>query len=262
MAGRTFRKTGYDAGRNQAGITSLENAADEPTGIVQSESTDGAGINTAVFEPTDDAQTVYTDGDGYPIDPTSITDTETGQPTRTRRTRADAGQKRGTRQKRVTFSSAGNLEKLLLSGHMMAAAFLKTPELRIDETEAAMLSKATLDVFKAYGIPELSDKQLAASQMLMALGTVYAPRLMLMYAKRPQKPRIVSAPIPFPSGAGKAVQDAQPPIPPPAQAQGQVAQPNTFGAAPAAPPENTNGFISSSMFAAADSAGLDTINAS
>ncbi len=253
MAGRTFRQTRPDQRADSDRVESVADATRINTGIVQSESTDSVGEDTGVFVATDDAQTV-TDYD-LPIDPTTITDNDTDRP-RTRRRRADAGQPRGTRQKRVTFSSQGNLEKLLLSGHMMAAAFMKTPELRIDGEESAMLSKALLDVMKAYGIPELSDKQLAASQMIMALGTVYAPRIVLVMHRKGQKPKLVPPVIPFPNT--QTVQQSQPPMPQPIPTQGSV-QPATYGVAPIAPPAAApvqaqdipaaGGYISSQFFA-------------
>ena len=268
MAGRTFRQTRRDTDRIETGVVDLEGNETGTAGTVQPEDTRSVAENRIEFEPANEQEssTVYTDQDGYPIEPTAIADSDTDQP-RKRRTRSDAGQKRGTRQKRVAFSSQGNLEKLMLSAHMMAAAFLKTPELRIDEQESAMLSKATLDVLKAYGIPELSDKQLAMSQMLMALGTVYGPRFYIIYSRTHQKPHLVQ-PIPFPAGAGKAVQDAQPPMQQPPAQQPQV----FYGASPTPPTQvvvppqqqqNTGtGYISSAAFAADTGAGLDTINAS
>lgn len=271
MAGRTFRQTRLDVDRNQAGVSSLEGDENGVTRTVHAEDTGSVAEDRINFEPASEQEstTVYADSEGYPIEPTSITDSD-DQPRRTKRTRSDAGQKRGPRQKRVAFSSQGNLEKLMLSAHMMAAAFLKTPELRIDEQESAMLSKATLDVLKAYGIPELSDKQLAMSQMLMALGTVYGPRVYIIYSRTHQKPHLVQ-PIPFPAGAGKAVQDAQPPMQQPPQQQPQT----FYGASPVPPPNqqvqtqtqpkvngSEAGYISSAAFAADTGAGLDTINAS
>ena len=268
MAGRSFRKTGFDASRNQAGITSLEDAADSDTGTIQPESSNDTGTDRIEF----DAQEVRTSDTDYsdelPIEPSSIGDTDQ-QPIKRRRGRLKGSKNKATT--RVTFSSQGNLEKLMLSAHMMAAAFLKTPELRIDQEESALLSKATLDVMKAYGVPELSDKQLAASQMVMALGTVYAPRIMLVMHRKNQKPKLVPSVLPFP--AGKAVQDAQPPITPVA-AQNGAAVASTFGVAPIQPPAqqsaapltpqtgaDTRGFVSSQVFAADQSTNLDTISA-
>ncbi len=262
MVRRTIRKTGFDDGGNQDAVGDADSATRIDTGIVHAESSDNFGVDTAEFTATDEAHTV-TDYE-LPIEPTSINDND--QPTRRKyKRRADAGQPRGTRQKRVTFSSQGNLEKLLLSAHMMGAAFLKTPELRIDAEESAMLAKATLDVMKAYGVPELSDKQLAASQMIMALGTVYAPRIALVYHRTHQKPKLVHNTIPFPTT--QTVQETMQQVQTPAPVQ-QPAQPNTYGAAPVQPPAQqatqpaAGGFVSSQVFAAATDTGLDTINAS
>ena len=269
MAGRSFRKAGYDASRNQAGIAEFESAENGDTGTVHETDAGNLAEDRIEFEPAQGQETTsYTDG--LPIEPNSIGDAEP-EPVRRRR-----GRQKGSKNKtatRVTFSSQGNLEKLMLSAHMMAAAFLKTPELRIDAEESALLSKATLDVMKAYGVPELSDKQLAASQMIMAIGTVYAPRVMLVMHRKGQKPKLVSSVLPFPAGAGKAVQDAQPPMAPTAQ-QNSAAVASTFGVAPVAPPAQqtapmtaqtgaaTNGYVSSQVFASDPSTNLDTINAS
>lgn len=266
MAGRTFRQTRRDDARIETGIVDAESNSETRPESVHATDVGNVAEDRIDFEPAAEQETRYADQDGYPIDPNTIGDT-TEQPRRRRR--ADAGTRRGKRQQRVAFSSQGNLEKLMLSAHMMAAAFLKTPELRIDEQESALLSKATLDVMKAYGVPELTDKQLAAGQMIMALGTVYAPRIAVIYARTHQKPKLVP-PIQFPGGAGKAVQDAQPPMPQPA-----AQQPTTFyGAAPTPPPNQqvvpgavqVNGsesaYISSAAFAAESAPGLDTISAS
>lgn len=275
MAGRTFRQTRPNVDRIETGIVDVNGNEERTAGTVQQENAGNVGTDSVNFEPENGAEseTIYADQDGYPIEPTSIGEPTEDRPRR-KRTRSDAGIKRGARQKRVAFSSQGNLEKLMLSAHMMAAAFLKTPELRIDEQESAMLSKATLDVMKAYGVPELSDKQLATAQMLMAIGTVYAPRAIIIYSRTHSKPKLVQ-PIPFPSGAGKAVQDAQPNVVQnPVQNQDGTKYPQVFyGASPTPPPsqvvvppqqqQNTGaGYISSAAFAADTSAGLDTINAS
>lgn len=142
----------------------------------------------------------------------------------------------------------------MVSGHLMAATFLKVPELRIDEKEAAMLTKAAIDLAKAFGVPDLTEKQAAIMQAAMAAGTVYGPRVIVIWNRKTSKPKIVPFPI------TQAVQSSQTPQGSPHAPQGSPAAPPSPPQPQGGPPGDSNGFISSSAFAA--DAGLETINAS
>jgi len=78
----------------------------------------------------------------------------------------------------------------------MGATILHTPELRIDEQESAILAKAINDVLAAYGVFDLTDKQLATSQAIMAALTVYGPRAIAIWNRGRNKPRLVPFPVP------------------------------------------------------------------
>ena len=260
MAGRTFRQTGYNHAGDKDGVDVSENPAEERTGTVLAEDGGNLGENRIEFEPATDAPiNVTTDADDYPIEPTSISDTD--QQPRKRRQRSDKGTQRRTRQTRGSLAQTSNLEKMMLSLHLMAATFLHVPELRIDEQEAAMLTKATRDLFIAYGVPEMTEKQLAIGQAAMAVATVYGPRVILvMHRKQQNKPKLVQPIIPFPAApVTQAVQEAQKmqqPVQPVAQTAAQPAAPQQAQA------QAQSGFVSSQIFAAETSNGLDTINAS
>lgn len=71
---------------------------------------------------------------------------------------------------------AGNLTNLLYSLHMMAARIAKIPELEIEEAEAARLNSAIQKVQKEFGVPILSPKAEAITEMAFTLGEVYVTR--------------------------------------------------------------------------------------
>jgi hypothetical protein len=122
------------------------------------------------------------------IDPASIGVGTSGEPIRRR------GRKPGVKNRtKVATFQAGNLEKLLLSGHLMLAAVTGANELVIDETEAKLLADSIAAVNAAYGLDSIiSPKVAAAIDLSFACAAVYGPRL-LKIAKRakPKKPILV-----------------------------------------------------------------------
>lgn len=234
------------------GVGDPARQAESATGDVLPKDAGSVGANRITFEPTAQPITVTADDDGNAIDPNSIPDSEQ----KVRRRRSDFGTQRTTRKPRGSLAQTSNLEKVMLSMHLMAATFLHVPELRIDEQESAMLTKATLDVFKAYGVPDLTEKQVAIANMAMAVGTVYGPRFILVtQRKKHNRPKLV----PFP--ATTAVQDTLKPHGPYTPTEPKPAAPNTnvVGAVSPAPPVSDNpGFISSTNFAA-DMTQLETV---
>lgn len=80
-------------------------------------------------------------------------------------------------------NGVNGLEKLLLSIHTIAAIKLETPELAIDNSEAAMLANAINAVQEHYGFdvpPEIA----IWVNLATALGTVYGPRVISITARR------------------------------------------------------------------------------
>lgn len=201
MARRTFRRTGYppegdaDTISVDTGETNHDNRED--TRIVVEENRDNRD-DTRESEETVTFRAVEP-GDLRNEAPLGYT--AAGKP-RKRRAKG-TGTTAVTKQK--TFQES-NLEKLLLSLHLMGATFLRTPELAIDEKEAQMLSKATLDVFAAYGVPEMSDKTLAGIQLAGAMIAVYGTRAVAIIRK---PKRILPSPIQQPiQPQGNVYQDA------------------------------------------------------
>lgn len=249
MAGRTFRQTRLDTARIENGIGSVENTDGNVASDVD-ETIDGQ-VRSNGNEDGFIAEETITDG--LPIEPTSINEPE--QPIRRRR-----GRQKGSvnREKRGSLAQTTNLEKLMLSLHLMAATFLKVPELRIDEQEAAILTKATKDVLKAYGVPELTEKQVAVGQAAMAIASVYGTRAVVIMARKTNKakPNLVQ----FPAAPAAPFAPA-PPTPSVAEVL-QQSPVNIVGAAPdKANPAQNQGFVSSSSFAV-DADSLEAIGAS
>ena len=258
MAGRTFRQTRPDDGGNTQRTINAENGTVEPSRIIQQENGGDSGTDRIEFDAQETRAESGIDTSEFPIEPTSIADSS--EPIRRRR--ADAGQKRGPRgpnKKTGGFTQSSNLEKLMLSMHLMAATFLHVPELRIDAQESEILTKATLDIFKAYGVPDLSEKQLALANAMMAAGTVYGPRIIVIMNRKTSKPKIV----PFPVGTvapesrgpyAQPVTQASTPTPVPPQ-------PNIVGAVSQPPATADAAFISASQFAA-DTSHLEPVGIS
>lgn len=99
----------------------------------------------------------------------------------------------GNTQEKAPQNIAENLERLLLSTHLMGAAMLKCPELELDVDEAKKLASAIREVSKHY--PVVFDPKKMA---LMELGTValmvYGTRGVAIYKRiqresQPQPPR-------------------------------------------------------------------------
>jgi hypothetical protein len=79
--------------------------------------------------------------------------------------------------------TANDLTGVLLSTHMMLAAFLQVKELEIDQNEAARLAQAVTRVNKLYGGFMLSEKTMAWINLLMAGGGIYGPRFVAFSAR-------------------------------------------------------------------------------
>jgi hypothetical protein len=77
----------------------------------------------------------------------------------------------------------------------MAATFLKTPELALDEAEAKQLSDAVTRVSELYEIPLMDEKTMAWVNLAITAGTIYGPRAVAVVAvkmnRKPKGPVIV-----------------------------------------------------------------------
>lgn len=86
---------------------------------------------------------------------------------------------------------------------MMGAQILKVESLEIDKDEAKKLSDAIQEVNKFYNIP-LDPKKVAMVNLMVAMGTVYGPRIMAARIKKkiseaenpPAKPQAKPGPVP------------------------------------------------------------------
>lgn len=79
--------------------------------------------------------------------------------------------------------SVKGLEKLLVSLHMMAAAATKTPELAIDNSEAAMMASAISAVQSHYDF-DVSAEVTIWVNLITATAAVYGPRAVTIYNRK------------------------------------------------------------------------------
>jgi hypothetical protein len=94
-----------------------------------------------------------------------------------------------TKEKAVHLAG---LEKLLLSLHAMGAMIASTPELEIDEKEAAHLAACSSEVLKHYAVV-VSEKTAAWLDFLMCCGGLYGVRIATVH-NRKKKERVEARP--------------------------------------------------------------------
>lgn len=92
------------------------------------------------------------------------------------------GPKPGRRKKGMTPEALENMAKQIQGLHHIASVATGLEELRINEMEAAMLSRALTGVSEEYGL-SLSGKTGATLQLLGVMAMVYVPRLGAIKAK-------------------------------------------------------------------------------
>lgn len=90
-----------------------------------------------------------------------------------------------------------NVESLLLSTHFMLAKLLDVPEFELDESEAKRLSDAFKKVAAFYPLG-LSPKRLAWAELSIAAGTIYGPRVVTIYKRKPKPSPVRVMPTPQP----------------------------------------------------------------
>lgn len=148
----------------------------------------GDGTPTAASDGSGNAGTdsgasaIFTSNEPIVINPADIErnagsggDSSNGtadEPVRKRR-----GRKPGsTNKKSQTPLSVNGLEALLYSSHMMLASMMQAPGLALDKEESTRLAEATANVARHYNV-EASEKALDWTNLIMALGMIYGPRL-------------------------------------------------------------------------------------
>lgn len=174
------RVDGYESGVIQQEDDSDSRASGEPVVETRGES-NGDFLS--------DYETVA--GEPIRIDPGTLRGNETGNVSNISDGRKVRKPRGPNKPRKTTFASSSNLEKMLISLHIMGAALTKTPEFIIDDEEAKILSSAILEVNAAYEIPILSPKHMAMIGLVVALGTVYAPRVIAVANRKPKKQPVV-----------------------------------------------------------------------
>jgi hypothetical protein len=113
-----------------------------------------------------------------------------------------------------TQNIAEHLESLLLSVHLMGAAFFSTPELALDPEEATKLSDAIKNVAQYYPVV-FDPKKLAMGNLGIVLLTIYGTRGVTLWKKMKQETPSKSKPAPTPirSESPKSPGTSGPPAP-------------------------------------------------
>ena len=205
MARRTFGPSGRV-------VDILDGAAGQTVRIVETEPDRDdqpsiedhgvGGVELPAFEPVGESVRVESESDAESESGTGATYTDPATASGGRRLnkdgtprkrRGEGKQSKATPQDR-SFVTA-NLEKVLYALHTMAAGLLAEPDLAIDEDESKLLAEAVEKVANAYNFTTLlSPKTQAGVDMIIALATVYGPRV-IKIAKRPKHPMRNVTPI-------------------------------------------------------------------
>ncbi len=155
-------------------------------GIIDAENLNPGAAEPVAFPPRGDGG----ESGGIPtVEPTSIPRGSDepkrgrGRPKGSSTGAAASGSARATEKE-----TSQDLTAILLSTHMMLAAFLQVPELELDANEAKRLGDAVARVNKLYGGFMLSEKSMAWINLMMAGGAVYGPRV-VAYGVRAKKER-------------------------------------------------------------------------
>jgi hypothetical protein len=121
------------------------------------------------------------DGSGIPtIEPSTITIEPDASETEGKRRGRPKGSKNSAAGKQSYKEVQSDLTGLLYSIHLMGAALLNVPELRLDEDEAKQLAGAMARVQKEFGVAVISPKAAALINMGVVGATIYGPRIVAM----------------------------------------------------------------------------------
>lgn len=108
----------------------------------------------------------------------------------------------GSSETKAPSNLIESLESLLLSVHLMGAAFLDMEELALDQSEAKRISQALTKVAEFYPV-SISPKRLALAELGIVMAGVYGPRAVAIYKRAPKSK-------PGPQRVATAQQQAQP----------------------------------------------------
>lgn len=146
----------------------------------------GDGIDTGTGPVVVDPASVLEPGDG--TGDGGAGGSVAGEP---RKRGRKPGSTNRTRTKETSLSVSG-LETLLLGVHQMGAALLKTSELELDPAEAKSLAQASANVLRHYPSVQMPAQMIDWVALAMALGTVYAPRVIAIRNNRIAAKRVPS----------------------------------------------------------------------
>jgi len=105
---------------------------------------------------------------------------DNGDGKRTRRSRSDAGVKRGRKRK----ETPQNVEALVTMVHTWAAVVLKTPELMLDSDEVKQLSTAYETFTEFHEVPILTPKRMSEINLISTALIIYGTRFVAIKNRR------------------------------------------------------------------------------
>lgn len=79
------------------------------------------------------------------------------------------------------------LKDLLLGIHFGIAAIAHAPDFALDAEEAEKLAKASCNVMRHYDV-RTTQKAMDWAQLCIAMGVVYGPRIMMLAARKRERP--------------------------------------------------------------------------
>lgn len=113
--------------------------------------------------------------------------TDSSDERRTRKPRADAGQKRGRKGNKEKNQ---NIEPLVSMVHTWGSVLLKTPELMLSPEESKKLSDAYSTFCEHHNVPVMTEKRMSEINMVVTVLALYGPRFIAV-KNRKQKERVV-----------------------------------------------------------------------
>lgn len=133
---------------------------------------------------------------GDAIEPGTISDaSETG--TGERKRRSDAGKRHSPRRKnanrKTQAEDAKDLTAVLLSLHLMVSTVTRIEELELSAEEAEQLAVAISRVNELYDGYVIPEKAMAWINLVMAMGTVYGPRMIAYNIRRKREPKTIES---------------------------------------------------------------------
>lgn len=141
----------------------------------------GASTSAPATEPAADPDTI----NGFEsFDPG--TGTPSGGGTGSRRRGRPPGSRNAASGSKAAKSHISGLESLLLSVHMMGAAFLGADELMLSDPEAKMLADAAAKVADQYE-HKMNPRMLAWANLAMVAGGIYGTRIFAIRARMKQE---------------------------------------------------------------------------